>query len=75
MLQVFQLFQTYVANVSSGCYKSRSSATHVAKRVKSERGASGPHARSGGTGLRGRAECRCGQGRGMQAHGGEGVCR
>lgn len=30
MLQVFQLFQTYAARVSSGCCKSRSGVTHVA---------------------------------------------
>jgi uncharacterized membrane protein YhaH (DUF805 family) len=30
MLQVFQLFRTYVANVSSICYKSRSGVAHVA---------------------------------------------
>ena len=29
-LQVFQLFQTYVASVSSGCCKSRSDVAHVA---------------------------------------------
>jgi hypothetical protein len=28
--QVFHLFQTYVANVLSGCFKSRSSLAHVA---------------------------------------------
>jgi hypothetical protein len=28
--QVFHLFQTYIANVSSGCFKSRSSLAHVA---------------------------------------------
>jgi hypothetical protein len=30
MLQMFQLFRTYIANVSSRCYKSRSGVTHVA---------------------------------------------
>ena len=30
MLQVFQLFRTYVANVFSRCYKSRFGVTHVA---------------------------------------------
>jgi hypothetical protein len=30
MLQVFQLFRTYVANVSSRCCKSRFGITHVA---------------------------------------------
>jgi hypothetical protein len=30
MLQVFQLFQKYVANVFSRCYKSRSGVAHVA---------------------------------------------
>ena len=30
MLQVFQLFRTYVASVSSRCYKSRSGVAHVA---------------------------------------------
>ena len=30
MLKVFQLFQIYVASVSSRCYKSRSGVAHVA---------------------------------------------
>jgi hypothetical protein len=30
MLQVFQLFRTYIVSVSSGCYKTRSGVVHVA---------------------------------------------
>jgi hypothetical protein len=48
MLQVFHLFQTYVASVSSGCCKSRSGVAHVAMRVRYGGGASGPRMRSGG---------------------------
>jgi len=29
-IQVFHLFQTYVGNVSSGCFKSRSGVAHIA---------------------------------------------
>jgi hypothetical protein len=34
MLQVFQLFRTYVASVSFGCCKSRSGVTHVSMCVR-----------------------------------------
>jgi hypothetical protein len=40
MLQVFQLFWTYVASVLSVCYKSRSDVAHVAMRVRSWGGTS-----------------------------------
>jgi hypothetical protein len=58
MLQVFQLFRTYVASVSSEYHKSRSGVAHVAMRVRSGGGASGSYARSGGMGPRGHAKCR-----------------
>jgi len=38
MLQVFQLFRTYVANVSSRLCKSRSCVTHVIRRLLTESG-------------------------------------
>jgi hypothetical protein len=64
MLQVFQLFQTYVVSVLSGCCKNRSD---VAMRVRSGGGVSGPCARSGCAGIvqvawasRGRTKCRLG---------------
>jgi hypothetical protein len=41
MLQVFQLFQTYVTSVSSGYCKSRLGVAHIAMRVKSGGDASG----------------------------------
>jgi hypothetical protein len=51
VLQVFQLFQTYVASVSSVCCKSRSDVALVAMRVRSGGSASGPCAWSGGAGI------------------------
>jgi hypothetical protein len=44
----FICFQTYVVNVASRCFKSRSGVVHVAMRVRSEGDASGPRARFGG---------------------------
>jgi hypothetical protein len=38
----FICLQTYVANVASTCFKSRSDVTHVAMRVRSGEDASGP---------------------------------
>jgi hypothetical protein len=49
-LQMFYLFWTYAASVSSGCCKCKSGVAHVAMRVRSEGGASGPRVRSGGAG-------------------------
>jgi hypothetical protein len=58
---VLQVFQTYVTCVSAvsdvcckcsfGCCKSRSGVAYVAIRVRNEESASGPCARSGGTGI------------------------
>jgi hypothetical protein len=45
MLQVFYLFWTYVASVSSKCCRSRSGVTHVVMRVRSGEGTSGPRTR------------------------------
>jgi hypothetical protein len=61
--QVFQLFRTYVASVSSRCCKSRSGVADVAMRVKSRGDASGTGTWSGGMGLRGRVKHRREQGR------------
>jgi hypothetical protein len=65
MLQVFQLFGMYIAIVSSRCCKNRLRVGHVAMRVRSGGGASGPCARSGDAGVvraartpHGRAKCR-----------------
>jgi hypothetical protein len=46
MLQVFQLFRAYVTSVLSRCCKSKSGVTHVAMRVRSGGGTSGPCVRS-----------------------------
>jgi hypothetical protein len=79
-----QVFQTYVANVlvvSDVCCKyfiwmlqSRSGVAHVAMRVRSGGGASGPRARSGGAGDVRTARavaCWLERGRGVQVRGGE----
>jgi hypothetical protein len=65
VLQVFKLFWTYVASVSSGCCKNRSGVAHVAMRVRSGGGTNGPRvgARNTSTGRTGagastRVECR-----------------
>jgi hypothetical protein len=50
ILQVFHLFRTYVASVSSICCKSRSGVAHVANALRSGGGLSGPCARYGGVG-------------------------
>ena len=47
VLQVFHLFRTHVANISSRYYKSRSDVAHIAMHVRSGGGASGPCTRSG----------------------------
>jgi hypothetical protein len=50
ILQVFHLFRTYIASVSSRCCKSRSDVAHVANALRSGGGLSGPCARTGGVG-------------------------
>jgi len=79
-----QVFQTYVTNISvvlDVCCKyfiwmlqSRSGIAHVAMRVRSGGGTSGPHAQSGCAGdvraTQARA-CWLERGRGVQAHGGK----
>jgi hypothetical protein len=56
-LKCFQVFckcfypcQTHVASVLFRCCKSRSDIAHIAMRVRSEGGASGPHTRPSGVG-------------------------
>jgi hypothetical protein len=46
----FICLQTYVASVTSGCFKSRSGVAHVAMHVRSGGDASSPRARTGGAG-------------------------
>jgi hypothetical protein len=71
MLQVFQLFWTYVTSVLSRCCKSISGVAHVTMHTRRGQGASGPACvQSGGVGdVRatqapcGRAKCRLRRGR------------
>jgi len=48
-LKCFICLQTYIGNVASGCFQSRSGVAHV--RARSGGGASGPHAWSYGAGV------------------------
>jgi hypothetical protein len=48
MLQVLQLFRTYVTSILSGCCKSRSVIVHITIRVRSERDVCGLCARFSG---------------------------
>jgi hypothetical protein len=57
MLQIFELFRTYAASVSSRCCKSKLGLAHVAIRVRSGGGASGPRAQSGGAVRACKLEC------------------
>jgi hypothetical protein len=50
MLQVFQLFRTYVASVLFGCCKNRSDVAHIAMCVRNGGGVSSPCARFGDAG-------------------------
>jgi hypothetical protein len=50
ILQVFQMFRTYVTGVSSECCKSRSGIAQVAMHVRSGGDTSGPFMRSSGAG-------------------------
>jgi hypothetical protein len=50
MLQVFQLFRTYVASVSFGCCKNRSDVAHIVMCVRNGGGVSSPCARFGDEG-------------------------